>query len=374
MAVAVWRTRGAGTDYTRFWWARHLARWATLLYPIVHSTIRHVLADPRALVSRKLCGEVTLTCGVAPGKVILLGEHAVVYGRPAIAVPVTEVRAVATVEDTRASPGVTVYAPDIGRTIDVACAPADEPLSFTVRNTLAQLGLELSQVRLEVHVHSTIPVASGLGSGAAVATALVRALGAHLGSPLPTGVLCALVYETERIHHGTPSGVDNTVVSYAQPVLFRRGAAIERLGVRSPFWLAIADTGVPSLTRETVAHVRAVWERERAACEQVFDRIGTLVDAARATIEAGHVAALGRLMDENQALLRQLGVSSPELERLIDAAHGAGALGAKLSGGGRGGNAIALLEPARADEVARALTRAGARNVIVTKVGRDEPA
>jgi mevalonate kinase len=310
---------------------------------------------------------------VAPGKVILLGEHAVVYGRPAVAVPVTEVCATATVESTRASPGVTVYAPDIDRTIDVARAPADEPLGLTVRNTLMRLGLALDEVSLALHIQSTIPVASGLGSGAAVATAVVRALCAHLGRPLPTVDLSALVYETERIYHGTPSGIDNTVVSYGQPVYYRRGDPIEVLTVGRPFCLAIADTGAPSLTRQTVAHVRALRERDAERCERVFDEIGALVDQARTAIERGQLGALGPLMDGNHERLRGLGVSSPELEQLVRACRGAGAMGAKLSGGGWGGNAIALVDPDCADRVRSALLSAGARNVIVTEVGRDGP-
>jgi mevalonate kinase len=308
------------------------------------------------------------TVAHAPGKVILLGEHAVVYGRPAIAVPVRQVQATATVRD-GARRGVVVDAPDIGQRIDALTAPEDEPLSATVRNTLAHLGRGLEDVRLSVSVRSTIPVASGMGSGAAVATAIVRALSAHLGHTLDAAAVSAIVYETERIHHGTPSGVDNTVVAFGQPVYFRRGEAMETFHVRRPFWLAIADTGVPSVTKETVGDVRAAWARDPGTYEGLFDRVGALVDAARAAIEEGRVAALGALMDENQRLLRRLGVSSPALEALIQAALAAGALGAKLSGGGRGGNAIAAIEGADAGRVRAALLAASAKRAIVTKVG-----
>lgn len=311
-----------------------------------------------------------MTRASAPGKVILFGEHAVVYGRPALAVPVTDVQAVATINAGRPEPGVTVYAHDIGRTIDVGHAEADEPLSLTVRNTLSTLGLGLDQVQLAVHLHSSVPVASGMGSGAAVATAIVRALGDHLGRPLDAGTVSSLVYETERIYHGTPSGIDNTVVAFGQPVYFRRGDPITVLEVGHPFWLVIADSGVPSLTRQTVADVRARWQRCPATYEQLFDRIGALVDAAKAAIERGEVGSLGPLMDENQDLLRQLGVSSPELERLIEAALACGAWGAKLSGGGRGGNVVAAVAEESADRVRRCMLGAGAAQAIVTKVER----
>jgi mevalonate kinase len=265
---------------------------------------------------------------------------------------------------------VTIYAHDIGYTMDVSQAAADEPLSLTVRNTLEALGLETDEVQLALHVRSSIPVASGMGSGAAVATAIVRALSAYLGCPLDVATISSLVFETERVYHGTPSGIDNTVVAYEQPVYFRQGDPITVLDVGRPFWLVVADSGVPSLTRDTVADVRARWERCPATYEQLFDRIGAVVDAARAAIEGGEAARLGPLVSENQELLRQLGVSSVELEKLIGAALEGGARGAKLSGGGRGGNIVAVVAQDRVDRVRRSLLDAGAAQVIVTEVER----
>ena len=309
-----------------------------------------------------------MTKACAPAKVILLGEHAVVYGRPAIAVPVTEVQACVEVEPT-SGPGVTVCAMELGCSWDLSSAPEREPLCLTVRNTLALLGVEERELHLRLTIRSSIPVASGLGSGAAVATALVRALSAHLGHDLEAEAVSSLVYETEKIFHGTPSGIDNTVVAYEQPVYFCRGEPIRRMGVGRPFWLAIADSGLPSLTVETVGDVRAAWLRDRAGLEALFDAIGAIVDRAHGAVERGDVSALGSLMNENQRVLRRLDVSSPEIEALVGAALGAGAGGAKLSGGGRGGNVIAVVEPERADGVRQALLAAGAKSVIVTRVG-----
>jgi len=320
--------------------------------------------EGRSRLSRKP----RVTRASAPGKVILFGEHAVVYGRPALAVPVTDVQAVATIDAERPEPGVTVHAHDIGRTIDVGQAEADEPLSLTVRNTLSALGLRLDEVQLAVHVRSSIPIASGMGSGAAVATAVVRALGKHLDHPFNADTVSSLVYETEQVYHGTPSGIDNTVVAFQQPVYFRRGESIAILEVGQPFWVAIADSGVPSLTRQTVAAVRSAWQRCPEAYERLFDEIGALVDTARAAIEGGEVGALGPLMNQNQVLLRQLGVSSPALEGLIEAARKGGALGAKLSGGGVGGNVVAAVNEESADRVRGCLMDAGAVHVIVTRV------
>jgi mevalonate kinase len=237
-----------------------------------------------------------------------------------------------------------------------------------VRNTLSLLEVDSQDLQIRLTIRSSIPVASGLGSGAAVATALVRAVSEHLGHSLDAETVSSLVYETEKVFHGTPSGIDNTVVAYEQAVYFEKTQPIERVQIARPFWLAIADSGKPSLTKESVGDVRAAWRRDRARYERWFDEIGEIVRRARAALESGEVTALGSLMNANQRVLRHLDVSSSEIETLIDAALEAGASGAKLSGGGRGGNVIAVLQPEQRDGIRRALLEAGAVNVIVTRV------
>ena len=172
----------------------------------------------------------------------------------------------------------------------------------------------------------------------------------------------------EKLHHGTPSGIDNTVIVYQQPVYFIRDAGHPDVHGRPPFTVAIGNTGVASSTRITVGDVRTGWEIDRARYEAWFDRIGAIVQQARAAIESGAIDRLGPLMDQNQVLLRDLNVSSVELERLILAAKQAGASGAKLVGGGRGGNMIALVDDRSVAAVTAALKDAGAVDVIVTEI------
>lgn len=304
----------------------------------------------------------------APGKVILFGEHAVVYGEPAIAVPVTKVEATAKVEDAEPGCGLIVVAADLGSAVNLSEAPADAPLAVAARLTLEHLGLPAPDARLTVR--STIPMASGLGSGAAVATALVRALAAFRGASLSGAEVSQIVYEVEKIHHGTPSGIDNTVIAYEQPVYFVRTAASgpERMSVGASFRLVIADSGLPSPTKRLVQRVRAGWLRDPTRYEELFGQIGDVVREARQRIEEGDVRALGPLMDRNHALLVELGVSSPRLDRLVSAARAAGAWGAKLSGAGQGGNVLALAEEESLEEVAAALREAGAVSTIETTV------
>jgi mevalonate kinase len=302
----------------------------------------------------------------APGKTILFGEHAVVYARPAIAVPVFQVRAQVTIES-RDDAHVLVDARDLARQYNLDDAPADDPIATIIRATCARLNV--APQNFSVVIHSTIPLASGLGSGAAVSVASARALARYFACELSREEISALAYRVEKLHHGTPSGIDNTVIAFEQPVYFVRGQPIESFRVARPFTLAIADTGVAAPTRIAVGDVRRAWEQARARYESRFDQIGALARDARAAIERGEVDALGGLMNVNQVLLRELGVSSPEIETLIGAALRAGARGAKLSGAGRGGNVIALVDKVTQDKIERALLDAGARRVIVTRVG-----
>lgn len=302
-----------------------------------------------------------LAAGQAPGKIILCGEHAVVYGRPAIAAPVFQLQARAVVFPDRQC---VIETPDIGGSLVVAAAPADNPFARVVRLVCSEIGRALPPWR--VVVRSDIPIASGLGSGAAIATAMARALLAAFDADLSPERLSALVYEVEKVHHGTPSGVDNTVVVFGQPVWFVRGQPPQPFTVGAPLHLLIGDTGVASPTRVAVGDVAAAWRADPATYEALFDRIGEVVHAARRHIEAGAMTALGPLLDTNQELLNAIGVGSPELDRLCAAARAAGALGAKLSGGGRGGNMIALVEPDQIERTAQALEAAGARRVVGT--------
>ena len=189
-----------------------------------------------------------------------------------------------------------------------------------------------------------------------------------LGHPLPDEKVTALAFEVEKIHHGTPSGIDNTVVTYARPVFFVKSKPIETLQVRRSFTLVIGDTGIASPTAAAVGEVRQAWQMDKAQYEAYFESIGAMTQSARQAIESGSVELLGPLMDANHGVLRKVGVSCDELDSLVVAARRAGALGAKLCGGGRGGNMIALVPPARGEQVAKALRAAGAVRTIMTLI------
>jgi mevalonate kinase len=305
----------------------------------------------------------------APGKTILFGEHAVVYGRPAIAAPVDQVRArvVISANPRAASGTVLVQAPDIEMEAYLEQLEDNHPLGMAIRETLKTLGISRLPA-CTIRISSTIPAAAGLGSGAAVSVAVIRAVANFAGRPLPDETVSNLAFEVDKLYHGTPSGIDNSVITFARPVYFVRGQAIQKLEIPVPFTIVIADTGVPSPTSAAVGDVRAAWQADTARYESLFDEVGGIVQAARQAIEAGRLEEIGRLMDENHALLFDMGVSSPELERLVWAARVAGAQGAKLCGGGRGGNMIALVEPPQAESLAKKLAESGAVRTIISTI------
>jgi mevalonate kinase len=311
----------------------------------------------------------------APGKIILFGEHAVVYGRPAIAAPVQQKQATAVVEES-AGDEVRLLAPDLMVAYNLSDAPEDDPLTTAVR--LVQQTLRLDRFPpMTITVQSGIPIASGLGSGAAIAAALIRALLIHLGDPAEAtpALVSRLTYEVEKLHHGTPSGIDNSVVAYERPIYFVRRQPenlIAPLRVGRPFRLIIADTGIASPTWIAVSDVRRQWEAHQAQFERLFDDCGAIAEEAGHCIEQGEIARLGALMNDNHRLLQEMTVSSPELDNLVEAAREAGALGSKLSGAGRGGNMIALVEEGGGAAVTQALYTAGASQVIETIIEANE--
>jgi mevalonate kinase len=300
----------------------------------------------------------------APAKLILLGEHAVVYGHPAIAVPIRSLWLKATCQAVIRQPrGFTVSAPQLDIDGSFSDLPENHPLHTAILLTLQHLAItEIPSVHLRVHAN--FPFSSGLGSSASLAVAVVRALSDFLGHPLDLPTLNALAYQVEISAHGTPSGVDNSVTSYNLPIWFVKGQTPQVLTPGGDFHFVIADTGVKKSTAVTLGELAAKRQQEPTDINTHYDAIGKIVIRGRIAFEAGDSGGFGRLMNENQAHLAAVGVSSAELDNLISASLQAGALGAKLTGGGRGGFMLALAANSETKQLSQALLAAGAKQVI----------
>ena len=301
--------------------------------------------------------------GAAAAKVILFGEHSVVYRGGAIALPLEELPVRAEL-DSSAGPGRLECVLYSG-TIDAAPL-ALAPTVTALRVACAAFGL--AETGLRLRIRSSIASGRGLGSSAASAAAVVAAVADAAGATLDDSTRHELIQRAERVAHGRPSGLDARAVVAHRPIWFERGAAraIDASGVV----LVVADTGIHGSTRAAVEGVRARRDASPAAVDATIDRLAGLAEGGREDLARGARAELGERMDDAHALLRSLGVSSPELDGLAGAARAAGALGAKLTGGGLGGCLIALADDADAGaEIARHLRAAGARQTWLTSGG-----
>jgi hydroxymethylglutaryl-CoA reductase len=278
--------------------------------------------------------------GVGYGKVVMLGEHSVVYGRHAIAAPVPMVIR-ALVED--CDKGIHLIIPRWGVEYELASTP-QERRSFErpAGVVLDKLGLGGRPMRIEVFPE--VPRSMGLGGSAAMAVAIVRALDKHFKLGLSNEDVNRLAFESEKVAHGNPSGLDNTLACYAKPLVYRAGEPplVEPLNIRKPIPAVIGMTGYEGLTAKTVGRVREAWKKDQQLYERIFDQIDALVLRGVQAIQDGDIKLLGELMNINHGMLNALQVSTPELEQLVDIARENGALGAKLTGGGGGGSIIAV--------------------------------
>ncbi|HSH43419.1 MAG TPA: hydroxymethylglutaryl-CoA reductase, degradative [Arenicellales bacterium] len=319
--------------------------------------IRQVRAEsvpPAARARSAVDDGVSLAAG--HGKVILLGEHAVVYGRHAIAAPVP-LAIQSQIEDTRE--GIEIMIPRWG--VEQTLHPeARDPQSFDQPLALILDRLQLKDRAMRITVFANVPRAMGLGGSAAIAVSIIRAIDHHFRLGLSDEEVNALAFECEKVAHGTPSGIDNTMATYGELLLYRKGepALIRKLETPRAITLVVGMSGVESLTARMVAGVRRAWKRNRALYERIFDGIDDLSKQGAKAIQSCDMEHLGELMNVCQGLLNSLQVSSWEIEEMIQIARNNGALGAKLTGGGGGGSIIALC-PDNAGAVVQALEQAG---------------
>ena len=289
-------------------------------------------------------------------KAILLGEHSVVYGHPAVALPLQDLRMRATATPT--SGASTLSSLDYSGPVNQAGARfASVARAFEVAREFSGC---LDQA-LEITTVSDFPHERGLGSSAAAAGAIIRSVLDASEREAGADELFALTQMAEQIAHGKPSGLDAAATCSPCPIRFQ-GGQMRPLSQRiENAWLIIADSGVHGSTREAVGGLRRRYENDPDNIGPRISCLGTLAQNAINALDRADAPALGATMDEAHAVLAELSLSLPLLDELTEAARGAGALGAKLTGGGLGGCVIALAtgEPA-VRQVRTALERAGA--------------
>jgi mevalonate kinase len=311
----------------------------------------------------------------APAKIILFGEHFVVYGEPAIVLAIDR-RAYVTV-DRREDKCIHFRSLNLGYAGSFENGifktqqgdPREARLKFEPVRLVAEKVLKTSgeNVGLNIEINSTVPVAAGLGSSAAVLAAATTALGALLKAKMSKEDVFRITYETEKAVHGTPSGVDPAISTFGGTLLFQMDTGFKPLDAKAEIPLVVGDTGVERSTRIQVEKVRNLMETYPSLFEPLRKAAREVVLRAIDAFKNNDLGALGDLMNINHALLYGLGVSDESLEWLVNASRKAGALGAKLTGAGGGGCMIALAKNERIEQVLEAIMRAGGRPFVARK-------
>lgn len=301
--------------------------------------------------------------GSAAGKVIVLGEHAVVYDKHALALPLPDAIA-ATVGMCDDGVHLSIPAWSYQRSF-TARAPTNDGASAAVSLLLRRLNVPDQGFR--INVESRIPAGMGLGSSATLVVAITRALAKLLDLGLDDEAINSIAFECEKLAHGTPSGIDNTLAVYGQPVLYRKGArpSAKVLTLSETPPLVIASSHQRGVTKDQVAGVRRRFEQNEALYGTIFNEIDEMSVAGASALGASDYDLLGSLMNVCHGMLNALQVSTPELESMVDIARRNGAIGAKLTGAGGGGSIVALC-PNTIGDVAHALRSAGYQIVRTT--------
>lgn len=272
------------------------------------------------------------------GKVILLGEHAVVYGIPALAVGID--RGAHATTAVAAGDACSLEVPAWGARVGEGEDGTDLARAFSAlvaaSRKLPQAVVHRSAVL--VSAHAELPPGGGLGCSAALGVAVARALVPELGA----AEAAELAMSWERVFHGNPSGIDAAVSARGGSVLFEKGRPMQSVALRSTLTVCLGSTGLASSTKTMVEGVARLKEKRPEVVEKAFAGIASLVRNARLALEADDKVGLGKLMDLNQMILSGLLLSTEQIERLCSSARDAGALGAKLTGAGGGGCVVAL--------------------------------
>jgi len=307
----------------------------------------------------------------AHGKAILFGEHSVVYGHPALAMAIED--ALCATRVTARPGGVKVHVPAWG----LVCDDGDDSKIAEALRLLESLLPGSGGMDLEVA--SYIPMGAGLGSSAALSVLLVKALAHVRGMDLDLTCVRNTAHALERVFHGNPSGLDDATATYGGLCLFHKGGAdrlpfaeqldtqIHRLHLDPPP-LVVADSLVKRSTAEKVAWVRRLREEDPALVNRAFLAMTEALFSGVEAIRTRDRQALGRAMNTCHKALSDLGLSCPELDRMVEVACSAGAYGAKVTGAGGGGCIIAFA-PGREEAVKQALETAGFPAFTIQKEG-----
>lgn len=275
--------------------------------------------------------------GIAHSKLILIGEHAVVHGQPAIAIPFPLVGVESVIEKHN---GPIKFDSTFYHGPMDSAPLALEGIVNSIHATLKYLSLPKRD--MIIRVKSSIPPGKGLGSSASVAIAIIRSIFAYANVDYTERELLHFANIAEKFAHGSPSGIDTLTITSESPVWFEMDTPVSYISPGEDFHFIVADSGRIGDTRSAVESVAHLLKKAPKKIQAKIERIGELTHLAKHALEKAGRNLLGQMLNEAQKELVALGVSDEGLDRLINFARKEGALGAKLTGAGNGGCIIAL--------------------------------
>ncbi|MFC4651924.1 mevalonate kinase [Lactococcus nasutitermitis] len=296
--------------------------------------------------------------GSAHSKLILIGEHSVVYGQPAIALPVKILKTTVTISPIRT--GQFIEDNESRRRLNLM-GDEFEGVRQLILRLLAKF--HVPHLNFSLEIDSNIPQGRGLGASAALATAITRAFYDFFETDLSNEELLYYANFSENITHGRASGIDVATVNSEKPLWFIKGEAVNPFELNLSGFLVIGDTGVHGFTAQAISIVQEKLAEEKEITEVGIEELGELSKGSKNFLMTNKMTELGKTMTKAHSILQTLGVSHPRLDTLVETALKNGALGAKLTGSGLGGVMVALAQTEKdAIRISQKLLKSGAKN------------
>lgn len=302
--------------------------------------------------------------GVATGKIILIGEHSAVYGKPAIAIPCTAVTATTTITPT--DQNITIQCALYNGLID-DIPPLLNGIKLVINETLSFLNVE--NTTLHITIDSNIPLERGMGSSAAISISIIKALFRYFNAQPTPHDLFQLSELSEKMVHGNPSGLDASTIISQEAVLFQKGHAVQPFSFDVGAFLIIADTGITGQTKVAVEKIAQLQQNDTNTHHKLMTQLENLTHQTKLALENKSVTKLGNIFNDAHSVLQQLGVSHDVIDALVSISLNNGALGAKLTGGGLGGCLFALADTyEKANDISTILLQAGSKKTYIQPI------
>ncbi|APX72807.1 mevalonate kinase [Companilactobacillus allii] len=293
--------------------------------------------------------------GKSHGKTIIMGEHAVVYGYPAIAIPLVSIPVIVRIKVNPESTLSSKYF--VGKLSNLP----DSLSGVKYLINLLDEKLNTEHINYAISIDSSLPIERGLGSSAAIGSALTRAFFDFFDKPLDDDTLIHYVNKSETVTHGKASGLDALTVISDFPVNYSKKEQVNYFNFNSDGFLVIADSGVKGKTKETVSDVKKMYDKDPHYIGEILKQLGQCTKQTKMALNDNHLKTLGKIFNTANNLLSELNLSIPKTDKLIQSANNSGALGSKITGGGRGGCIICLARNlTNAEMIQRSLIKSGA--------------